>query len=90
MCESYRGEVVDVRGDRVVVVYDVDGNIVEQTYERSQFLEGRLPEVDAELVAYVMVAEAEPEMDEAASGEEKRRDDVSGCGRKPLDEVTIF
>ena len=81
---------MDVHGDRVVVVYDVDGNIVEQTYERSQFLEGRLPDMDTELVAYVMVAEAEPGIDEAASGEEERRDDVSGSGRKPLDEATIF
>ncbi len=90
MCESYRGEVVHVHGDRVVVAYDVDGNVAEQTYERSQFLEGRLPEVDTELVVYVMVAEVEPRAGETASVEEERRDDVPSGRREPLAGPTIF
>ena len=54
MCESYQGEVVDVHGDRVVAVYDVNGNVIERSVRgRSQFLDGRLPEVGSELAASV-------------------------------------
>jgi hypothetical protein len=90
MCESYQGDVVDVHEDRVVVIYDVNGNVVEQTYERSQFLDGRLPEVGTELAVHVMVAEVEPQTDEPAFQEEEGDDDVSSHRREPLDEPTIF
>jgi hypothetical protein len=90
MCESYEGEVVDVRGDRVVVVYDVDGNVVEQTYERRQFLDGRLPEADTDLVAYVIVADTEPRTGGAASEADAERDEVSGSRREPLAGPTEF
>ena len=45
LAQSYTGVVEDVHDDTVVVVYDVDGSIIEQTYVRSQFIGGRLPEV---------------------------------------------
>ena len=49
MAESYEGVVEDVHGDKVLVVYDVNGKIIEQTYEKSQFLDGRLPDVGTRL-----------------------------------------
>jgi hypothetical protein len=90
MCESYQGEVVDVDGDRVVVVYDVKGDVIEQVYERSQFLEGRLPEVGTVLTAYVMAAEVAPQVGEPVPVEDERDDNVPSYRRKPLDEPTIF
>src|SRR5262249_22548073 len=61
MSESHEGVVEDSHGDTVVVVYDVQGDIIEQTYVRSQFIGGRLPEIDTRLVAYVHVVEVDPE-----------------------------
>lgn len=90
MCQSYEGDVVDVYGDRVVVVYDVDGNVVEQTYERSQFVDGRLPEVDTDLVVHVIVSDAEPRADGTASEEDAQRDEVPGSRREPLSGPTVF
>jgi hypothetical protein len=90
MCESYEGEVVDVRDDKVIVDYDVDGNVVEQTYERRQFLDGRLPELDTDLVAYVIVADTEPRTGGAVSEEDAERDEVSGSRRGRLTEPTEF
>jgi hypothetical protein len=90
MCESYQGEVVDVHEDSVVVVYGVNGDIIEQTYERSQFLEGHLPEVGAVLAASVMLYEIDPRVDEPVPVEDERDDDVPSYERKPLDEPTIF
>ena len=90
ICEMYEGVVADLNGDRVVVVYDVDGSVVEQTYERSQFLEGRLPEVDTELVAYVVVAEIEPRAAEPEPEEDEHRDEHTSSQRKPLTDPTVF
>jgi DNA repair exonuclease SbcCD ATPase subunit len=90
MSESYQGVVVDVNGDRVTVVYDVNGSIVEQTYERGQFLEERLPELDTELVVHVIVAEIESRADEPVSGQEEHRDEVSPSRRRPLTGPVVF
>ena len=56
MAESYLGEVIYVSEDCVVVVFDVEGELVEQTYNRKQFLDGRLPEKRDRLAAYVHIA----------------------------------
>lgn len=61
MAESYEGIVEDVDGDRVVVVYDVRGAIVEQTYERGQFIDGHLPDVGTRLAVFVNVVEIQPD-----------------------------
>jgi hypothetical protein len=90
MAESYAGVVEDVHEDTVVVVYDVDGKIVEQTYLRSQFIDGWLPEVDTRLVVHVHVIEVDPEAVETDTGEDERRDDDSGSRRKPLAGPTAF
>ena len=56
MTQSYQGEVVQVSEDRVVVVFQVEGDLVEQTYDRKQFLDGELPKNGDCLAAYVHVA----------------------------------
>jgi hypothetical protein len=90
MAESYQGVVEDVQGDRVVVVYDVNDNVVEQTYERSQFIGGRLPEVDTRLVVYVNVAEIqEPPAGSGAEGY-LQRDEHPATRREVLSGPTSF
>jgi len=69
MFETYTGEVVRVHGDRVVVVYEVGEDLVEQTYVRGQFLDRQLPKKGDRLAVYVTVAEVPPG-EQAASSEE--------------------
>jgi hypothetical protein len=89
MWESYRGAVVDVHGDTVLVQYDVNGSVIEQTYERSQFLAGRLPSVGDELEVHVIVADARP-LAADPDPEEEHSDDLSSPRRQPLSEPTNF
>jgi hypothetical protein len=59
MTESYRGVVVQVHCDEATVVYDVDGDILEHVYVRSQFSDGRLPAEGERLELVVHVSEIE-------------------------------
>ncbi len=90
MVETYEGVVEHVHGDTVVVVYDVSGKIIEQTYERNQFLEGRLPEVDTPLVVYVTVAQTEPPTGVFENMEDGHRDEQFVSRRRPLTGPTAF
>jgi DNA-binding transcriptional ArsR family regulator len=90
IAESYPGVVEDVSGDRVVVVYEVDGKIVEQTYEKTQFTDGRLPTVDARLVAHVSVVEAEPSPVESQAGTDESQGEPFVSRRKLLNGPTAF
>jgi len=71
MAESYQGEVMHVSGDSVVVVFEIEGDLVEQTYNRKQFLDSRLPEKGDRLAAYVHIvilpAKEEKNVDEITS-----------------------
>ncbi len=62
MTETYEGQVDHVGENTAVVVYNVNGNLVEQTYVRSQFINGRLPEVGTCVRVSVVVTEFEPEL----------------------------
>lgn len=62
MNETYEGQVEYVGEDTVVVVYNVEGSLVEQTYLKKQFLDGKLPELGACLRITVVVTEFEPEL----------------------------
>jgi len=84
MTESYEGIVEDVDGDKVLVVYDVNGKIVEQTYEKSQFIDGRLPDVGTRLAVFVNVAEVQSKPVESGVEETKPRDEPANARRKPL------
>jgi len=53
MFEAHEGRVEQVEGDRVVVVFETDDDIIEQVYERSQFVDGKLPQVGERLTVFV-------------------------------------
>ncbi len=57
MTETYRGVVANVHSDEVTVVYDVDGDILEHTYFKSQFCDGQLPKEGDRLELTVHVSE---------------------------------
>jgi len=61
MFEAYEGEVVHVHDDRVVAVFEVGDDLVEQTYLRDQFLDKQLPRKGDRLAVYVHVAQLPPE-----------------------------
>ena len=90
MAESYEGVVEDVHGDKVLVVYDVNGKIIEQTYEKSQFLDGRLPDVATRLAVFVNVAEVQTKPVESGVEETEPRDDPAATRRKPLSGTIKF
>lgn len=92
MSESYEGVVEEVDGDRVLVVYDVDGKIVEQTYDKSQFIGGQLPEVGTQLAVFVNVVEVQPRRGDSQPDVEgpEPRDEFATCQRKPLSGIVEF
>ena len=57
MAESYEGEVVSSSDECVVVVFELHGELVEQTYDRKQFVDGRLPGRGYRVAAYVHIVE---------------------------------
>lgn len=57
MAERYDGVVEHVHKDTVVVVYGVGEDLVEQTYERNQFLDRHLPSKGDHLAVFIHVAQ---------------------------------
>ena len=90
MTESYEGIVDDLRGDKVVVMYDVNGDIVEQIYERDQFIDGRLPDIGTRLAVFVNVAEVKLRSVESGIEEKRTHDEPADTGRKPLSGTIEF
>jgi hypothetical protein len=83
IAETYEGEVVrHLHGDGVLVAYDVNGNIYEQTYEKSQFIDGRLPSVGAHLIVCTTIIEIESQPERTENNEEG--------SPKPLEGVIEF
>ena len=60
MIECYEGIVRHVDGDEVVVVYEVEGDLVEQTYRRGQFIDGNMPNVNDQVAVHVRVIAIPP------------------------------
>ena len=56
MSESYEGVVKHVSEDTVVVVFEADDDLLEQTYGREQFLDGKLPSEGDAVAAFVHLA----------------------------------
>lgn len=77
MFESYEGVVKHVDDDQVIVVYEVEEDLVEQTYVAKQFVDGKLPKPGDRLAVFVHVAQLPDEQDETmgekASDEQRRR-----------------
>ena len=61
MFEQYFGQVQQVGESTVVVVYSVNGELVEQTYEHGQFKDKRPPKEGACVKVLVFVVEYEPD-----------------------------
>ena len=84
MHESYEGQVQHVGENTVVVVYNVEGELVEQTYEKKQFQDGKLPSRGTCLKTIVCVVEHEPQSpadteSEIDTGDEtSQRDTLTG------------
>ena len=90
MVESYEGVVEHMHGDKVIVVYEIDGGIVEQTYEKSQFMDGVLPEIGTRLAVFVNVAEVQSKPVEPSAEETERSDEKASDQRKALSGPTEF
>ncbi len=89
MCQTYEGIVENVHNDRVVVIYNVDGDVVEQTYEKNQFVDGLLPCSGVRLAVFVSVAEVQPRS--VAPPEESIESDERAISRRePLSGPTEF
>ncbi len=67
MTEHYHGEVVDVSDNRITAVFHIGDELIEQTYESKQFLDGQLPNKGDELEACVYIAKSLPRQHEAGS-----------------------
>lgn len=64
MTEEYEGQVDYVGENTVVVVYNVNGNLIEQTYAKEQFINNKLPEYGTCVRVSVTVTEFEPKIPE--------------------------
>ncbi len=64
MFESYEGVVKYADDDQVIVVYEVDGELVEQNYVPKQFMAGKLPKVGDALAVFVHIAQLPDRQDE--------------------------
>jgi CheY-like chemotaxis protein len=75
IAETHEGTVEHVHEDSIHVVYEVEDDLVEQTYERSQLIGGQLPALGDRLVAYVYVVLAKPraEEDQASTKQDEQR-----------------
>jgi hypothetical protein len=84
MHETYEGQVEHVGENTVVVVYNVNGELVEHTYEKKQFQNGKLPTLGTCLKTFVYVVEQEPkpptdtESESATGDEPSHREPLTG------------
>jgi hypothetical protein len=91
MFESYPGVVEEVEGDQVVVRYEVNGDVVDQTYERGQFQGERLPNVGDHLVVDVYVTEVPRKgVDKETIEKALAENDKPDPRRKPITGPTTF
>ncbi len=56
---SYKGDVVSSYGNEVVIVFETEDDIVERTYRRDQFLDGKLPAEGTGVIARFVLTEDE-------------------------------
>jgi hypothetical protein len=86
MRETYEGRVEHVGENTCVVMYDVNGSLVEQTYEKSQFISGEFPPEGTCVKIKVVLSEFEPEPLPALTEEELNKP----SHRKPLEGPVEF
>lgn len=78
MRETYEGVVDTVGKETVTVIYDVNGNLVEQTYEKSQFINRTFPKSGTCVKVRILLCEYEPPEPELP------KDEKTETQRKPL------
>ncbi|MGO9469991.1 MAG: carbon storage regulator [Isosphaeraceae bacterium] len=61
MIEYYEGAVRHRDMHEVVVAYEVENDLVEQTYQRDQFIDGKMPDLGEQLSVFVRVASVVPD-----------------------------
>ncbi|UCE60231.1 MAG: hypothetical protein JSU63_00490 [Phycisphaerales bacterium] len=77
MFEKYNGVVKHVGKTTAVCLFEVDDDLVEQTYRREQFIDGRLPKKGDSLTVFVLAAEPPTE---------EHKDKQTGEGPEGIDE----
>jgi hypothetical protein len=82
MSETYRGVVVDASESQVIVQYDVNGDVVEQTYQRDQFIGQQLPELGTWVTVRVTLVESSPPLVEEVLGHGSLGDEPETRRRK--------
>jgi carbon storage regulator len=75
MVEYYEGVVRHCDVNEVVVAYEVENDVIEQTYQRDQFIDGNLPELSDHLSVLVRVASLRPDRQIETDGEAEWVDD---------------
>lgn len=75
MVEYYEGVVRHRESNEVVVAYEVEDDIIEQTYRRDQFIDGNIPDLNDHLSVLVRVADVRPDRQIESAGEEEWFDD---------------
>jgi carbon storage regulator len=75
MVECYEGVVRHRDANEVVVAYEVENDVIEQTYQRNQFIDGYLPELSDRLSVLVRVASIPPNRQIEIDGEGEWLDD---------------
>jgi carbon storage regulator len=76
MVEYYEGVVRHRDANEVVVAYEVANDIVEQTYQRDQFIDGNMPELSEQLAVLVRVADVRPKRQSETVSEGEWLDDI--------------
>lgn len=84
MIEWYEGVVEHVHGDSATIVFEIDDDIVEHTYRRSQFIDGQLPEEGDRITVYVHVVHGSVESTHDSSKETDELDEHPEYERKKI------
>jgi hypothetical protein len=75
MVEYYEGVVRHRDVNEVVVAYEVENDIIEQTYQRDQFIDGNMPALRDHLSVLVRLANVRPDRQSETDGESEWPDD---------------
>ena len=93
MRETSTGIVDHVGNDTVTCIYEVEGDLVEQTYVRRQFLNKELPQPGDRIVAKILLCVDEAPPPEPTPEELKKLEELDKKVkkvRKPLEKVDVL
>jgi hypothetical protein len=84
MIERYEGVVEHVHGDSATIAFEIDDDVVEHMYRRSQFIDGQLPEEGDRITVYVHVVHGSVENADDSSTETDELDEHPEYERKKI------